>query len=181
MLRREDHDREPTDREPNASAGGAGAPPDPAGPNRAPDLTREYATNEVTVQWYASRCIHSGNCVRALQAVFDPRRRPWVDATAASADEIVAAVVRCPSGALHFTRHDGGESERPDVPATITPMPDGPLYFRGDLEVRMPDGTPIRRDLRGALCRCGRAQGMPFCDNSCRTTGWRESAINGNL
>jgi uncharacterized Fe-S cluster protein YjdI/CDGSH-type Zn-finger protein len=181
MLRREEHEAESAGHEPNASAGGAGAPPDPTGPNRAPDLTREYATADVTVQWYAGRCIHSGNCVRALQAVFDPRRRPWVDPTAASADAIVAAVVRCPSGALHYTRHDGGGIERPDVPATITPMPDGPLYLRGDLEARMPDGTPVRRDVRAALCRCGRGQAMPFCDNTCRTTGWRENDIYGSL
>jgi len=181
MLRREDPEPEPTDREPNASAGGAGAPPDPAAPNRAPDLTREYATNEVTIQWYAGRCIHSGNCVRALQAVFDPRRRPWVDPTAASTADIVSAVVRCPSGALHFTRHDGAGNEQPDEQVTITLMPDGPLYVRGDLEIRTVDGTPIRRDVRAALCRCGRAHAMPFCDNRCRTTGWRESDKNDRL
>lgn len=137
----------------------------------APDLTREYSTNVVTVQWYAGRCIHSANCVRALQRVFDPRRRPWVDPTAATAEEIVAAVVRCPSGALHFIRHDGGADERPDMPVTVTPVPNGPLYVRGDVEIRALDGTPIRRDLRAALCRCGLAQQVPFCDNSCRNSG----------
>ena len=181
MLRGEEHEPESAEREPNASAGGAGAPPDPAGPNRAPDLTREYRADEVTVQWYAGRCIHSANCVRALQRVFDPRRRPWVDPTAASADEIVAAVLRCPSGALHFIRHDAGADERPDVPATVTPVRDGPLYLRGDVEIRAADGTLIRRDTRAAVCRCGRAGQMPFCDNTCRTTAWTEKAIDGTL
>jgi hypothetical protein len=66
MLRDEGHDPDPAEREANASAGGTGAPPDPSGPNRAPDLTREYSTDAITVQWYAGRCIHSANCVRAL-------------------------------------------------------------------------------------------------------------------
>lgn len=174
MLPREPHDTGSTGREPNATAGGAGAPPDPGGPNRAPELTREYATGEVTVQWYAGRCIHSANCVRALQRVFDPRRRPWVDPTAASAEEIVAAILRCPSGALHFVRHDGGPEERPDIPATVTPVRGGPFHLRGDVEIRGFDGQPIRRDTRAALCRCGHAQQSPLCDNSCRAMGWTE-------
>jgi len=165
-----------SEREPNASAGGAGAPPDPAGQNRAPDLTREYRADDISVLWYARRCMHSANCVRALRHVFDPTRRPWVEPAAASADEIVAAVLRCPSGALHYVRHDGGASEVPDVPTTLTPIRHGPLYARGDLAIRALDGTLIRRDTRAVICRCGRAGEMPLCDNTCRTTGWREPA-----
>lgn len=163
-----------TAHEPDAADGGAGAPPQPEKPNRAPSVTREYATERITVQWYADRCIHSGNCVRALPTVFDPRRRPWVDVDAADADAIAGAVLRCPTGALRFVRHDDGPQEVPDVPATVTPMPDGPLYVRGNVEVLMLDGEATRRGYRMALCRCGRAQRMPFCDNECRHTGWRE-------
>ncbi len=160
--------------EANASAGGAGAPPDPTGPNHAPDLTREYGTGAITVQWYASRCIHSANCVRALRRVFDPTRRPWVDPEAGSADDIAAAVLRCPTGALHFVRNDGGAQETPDLPGTLTPIRNGPLYARGDLEIRTLDGTLLRRETRAALCRCGAARQMPLCDNTCRTIAWRE-------
>ena len=160
----------------NASAGGAGAPPDPAGVNRAPDLTREYAAEGITVEWYATRCIHSANCVRALARVFDPRRRPWIEPEAADADAIAAAVLRCPSGALHFVRHDGGPQEAADVPTTLTPIRNGPLYVRGDLEIRGLDGRALRNETRASLCRCGLARHLPFCDNACRTAGWRESA-----
>lgn len=67
---------------------------------------RVYVGDGVTVEWYASRCIHSGNCARALPRVFNPRRRPWIDATAASADRIIATVENCPSGALQYRRVD---------------------------------------------------------------------------
>ena len=160
--------------EPRASEGGAGAPPHPEDRNRAPDLTREYQTPEITVQWFAERCIHSANCVRALRDVFDPKRRPWIEPSAAPADAIAAAVLRCPSGALHFIRHDGGAQEAADVPATLTPIRNGPLYVRGDVEVRGFDGRPLRRDTRMSLCRCELAARMPFCDNSCRKQHWRE-------
>lgn len=167
--------REPTG-EPRASDGGAGAPPEPERPNCAPDLTREYSTPEITVQWFAGRCIHSANCVRALHAVFDPQRRPWVEPGAASPDAIAAAILRCPTGALHFVRHDGGAQEQPDVPTTLTPIRNGPLYVRGDAEARALDGTPLRHDTRMSLCRCGLAPKAPFCDNSCRKVRWTEPA-----
>ncbi|NUS48983.1 MAG: hypothetical protein HOQ15_15415 [Gemmatimonadaceae bacterium] len=160
--------------EPSASAGGAGAPPHPAEPNRAPPVTREYGTERITVQWHAERCIHSANCVRALPRVFDPRRRPWVDAQAADADAIAAAVLRCPTGALHFVRHDGGAQEQPDAPTTLTPIRDGPLYVRGNVEVRALDGHVIRDATRVSVCRCGLARQIPFCDNTCRKAHWHE-------
>ena len=47
---------------------------------------------EVTVVWKPEVCIHSTICFRGLPAVFDPRRRPWVDVQAASTAEIVAQV-----------------------------------------------------------------------------------------
>jgi hypothetical protein len=112
--------------------------------------------------------------VRALSAVFDPQRRPWVDPNAASADAIATAVLRCPTGALHFIRHDGGMQEAADVPATLTPIRNGPLYVRGNIEVRGLDGSPLRHDTRISICRCGIAERMPFCDNTCRKTRWRE-------
>lgn len=162
--------------EPRASAGGAGAPPEPEQSNCAPDLTREYHAPGITVQWFPVRCIHSANCVRSLQRVFDPKRRPWVDPTGADADVIAAAVLRCPTGALHFVRHDGGPQETADHPTMLTPIRNGPLYVRGDVAARALDGTLVRRDTRTSLCRCGLAEKAPFCDNTCRERHWTESS-----
>lgn len=83
--------------------------------------TREYRTGPVTVRWYAERCIHSGNCVRALPKVFDFRRRPWVDVEAADASEIEQAITRCPSGALQFNRQDASAPEQPSAGSSETP------------------------------------------------------------
>jgi uncharacterized Fe-S cluster protein YjdI len=77
-------------------------------PNTTNDETaepvHEYPTDALTVEWRPNRCIHSGRCVRALPLVFDPRRRPWIDMTAADADAIARAVNNCPSGALQLKR-----------------------------------------------------------------------------
>ena len=161
-----------------ADSGGTGAPPAPTGSNRAPDLTREYRGAGISVQWYAGRCVHAAACIRALPTVFDPQRRPWIDLDAAdaSADRVADAVLRCPTGALHFVRHDGGPPEAAEPTVRATPLRDGPLLVRGDVEVAGPDGVILRRDTRLAFCRCGRSGHMPFCDNSHRATGWREPA-----
>lgn len=63
-------------------------------------MTKRYSNGEVTIIWQPELCVHSGICARGLPRVFDPKRRPWVDASAASTQEIVAQVKKCPSGAL---------------------------------------------------------------------------------
>ena len=62
--------------------------------------TKEYNNGEVTVIWKAELCQHSGNCVRGLGKVFNPKNRPWIDVSQATSSEIVETVLRCPSGAL---------------------------------------------------------------------------------
>jgi uncharacterized Fe-S cluster protein YjdI len=80
-------------------------------PSRA---LQTYEGEEVTVTFDPIRCIHSEECVHGLPAVFDPSRRRWIRPDAASADEVVAAVARCPSGALRARR--SGESVAPMNP-----------------------------------------------------------------
>ena len=63
---------------------------------------RNYEGREVTVSFDPDVCQHSGNCARGLAAVFQPDRRPWIDPDQAGADDVVAQVDRCPSGALRI-------------------------------------------------------------------------------
>lgn len=150
------------------------APPDPAARNAVPtDLTREYATHAIRVQWFAGRCIHSAECVRAAPMVFDPRRRPWIDLGAVNPETVVLAVTRCPTGALRYERLDGGAQEEPSPENSIMPVDDGPLYIRGNIEIVDEQGRLIGRGTRVALCRCGKSRHTPFCDNSHRAHGFR--------
>ena len=150
------------------------APPDEKARNVAPtDLTRIYENERIRVSWYAGRCIHSGACIRTQPAVFDPAHRPWVNLSAGDADAIAVAVMRCPTGALEFVRLDGAPGERPQEPPTVVPVRHGPLFVRGDIEVRDEAGHVIRRGTRLAFCRCGRSAHLPFCDNTHRAIGFR--------
>lgn len=143
-------------------------------------VRRDYESGELTVHWDSTRCIHSGICLRGLPEVFDTRRRPWVTIAAAESAAIVAAVERCPSGALEYTlRH--GPAEQPDMPTTVIPWPNGPLYVRGDVEVSDRHGNLFRTGTRMTLCRCGHSRNQPFCDMSHVEVGFRDypQAIRG--
>ena len=63
-----------------------------------------YETAGITVTFDPTVCAHSGVCILGLSAVFDIRRKRWVDPYAASADQIAAQIDRCPSGALQYRR-----------------------------------------------------------------------------
>jgi len=59
-----------------------------------------YSNGEITILWQPKLCIHSAICVKTLPAVYDPTRRPWVQAENASTRELIEQVNKCPSGAL---------------------------------------------------------------------------------
>jgi uncharacterized Fe-S cluster protein YjdI len=69
-------------------------------------VRKTYRGKEVDVSFDPDVCVHSGKCVRGLPAVFDTKRRPWIDPEGAKADEVVEQVKRCPSGALQYERHE---------------------------------------------------------------------------
>ena len=71
-----------------------------------------YETPEITVTFDSALCIHSGNCVRGLPAVFDVGRKRWVRPEAATADQVEAQIMRCPSGALNSYRPGEAVPER---------------------------------------------------------------------
>jgi uncharacterized Fe-S cluster protein YjdI len=132
---------------------------------------REYATDEIVVEWRPRLCFHSRNCMRALPRVFDGERRPWVDPSAAGADEVEAAVDGCPSGALRLRRLDGRVQPAP-TEVEVRAMPNGPLLVRGPIRIAQADGS-VEEVPRAAFCRCGNSKNKPFCDGSHVAAGFR--------
>jgi uncharacterized Fe-S cluster protein YjdI/CDGSH-type Zn-finger protein len=139
------------------------------------DVKREYRTDEIAVIWEPERCIHTGNCIRGLPAVFNPQDRPWIHIDQATADELARVIETCPTGALHYERLDGKPAEAAPEPTTVTVSPNGPLFLRGNIELRDAAGNLFRKDTRMALCRCGHSANKPFCDNSHRAAGFRDA------
>ena len=134
-------------------------------------LTKEYATDEIVVEWEPRLCYHSLNCVRSLPQVFDKEGRPWIKADAAAADEVEATVARCPSGALR-SRRIGEAAPARKQPLEIRASGQGPLLVTGGVRVLNADGTVLYEGERAALCRCGGSANKPFCDGTHRTNGF---------
>jgi uncharacterized Fe-S cluster protein YjdI len=136
------------------------------------DVLRSYEGEGILIGWEPTLCIHVANCIRALPHVFDPNARPWVSPVGATAEELAAAVERCPTGALTYRRTDGAPQEQPTNPASIQPRLNGPLFVRGEVEVIDQAGNVTREARRMALCRCGHSNNKPYCDLSHRSAGF---------
>lgn len=155
---------------------------------------RDYPTVGLTVHWDSDICIHSGVCSRTLPEVFRPREKPWIDPDAAGVAALTAAIDKCPSGALRYTRTvveaaPAGEpilstpepaaAEPPAEPAAavvVTATENGPYEIRGPASVCAPDGTVLREVGRVAyLCRCGHSATKPFCDGTHNRVGFSDA------
>ena len=77
-----------------------------------PKTTHKYTNGEVTIVWKPEACIHSTLCWKGLKAVFNPGKRPWIEPSGASTEQIIEQIRKCPSGALGFYMNDAeGEKE----------------------------------------------------------------------
>lgn len=141
------------------------------------DRVHRFEAPGITVTWSRKRCTHAAECVLHLPTVFEPGRSPWVDASQGSPDAIARVVMRCPTGALHFERTDGGEAEPRPATNTVLVTRDGPIVLRGDIEVRDDAGEVLLRDTRVALCRCGQSRTKPLCDNAHRAARFRDAGV----
>lgn len=139
---------------------------------------KEYSNGEVTVVWKSELCTHSGNCVRGLPEVFQPKERPWIKTEAASTEALVEQVKQCPSGALSFYFNDAtDEPEDHDQGdemnvAVVSLNENGPMKLTGPCEIQMVDGSKVSHDKDVFLCRCGASQNKPYCDGAHRKSGF---------
>ncbi len=123
---------------------------------------KTYTGTHLDVSFDADTCIHAGECVRGLPAVFDTKRKPWIAPDEASADVIRDVVGRCPSGALEIVEHADAGADA----VRITATEGGPFVVSGAVCVVASDGSVLREGQKMALCRCGKSGNAPFCDGS---------------
>jgi len=152
------------------------SPTDPTGGINVKRL-QTYSAPGITVTFDPNICSHSAACLSSLPAVFDVRRRHWVQPEAATVEDVVAAIERCPSGALKYVLD--GRTEPVEEPAaaeagtTIQVSMSGPLLVQGSFALLDEGGATIRTSGRAALCRCGSTGNQPFCDGSHRAIGFQ--------
>ena len=134
----------------------------------------KYPGKDIIVKFGVDRCTHVAECLRGAPEVFDVRRQPWVEPDAAEPDKVSEVVMRCPTGALHFVRIDGGPSEPVREKNILTLNENGPIYIEGNIQILSGDGAELLEDTRISLCRCGESQHKPFCDDIHTITGFTD-------
>lgn len=155
------------------------APMDPTPGVDRGDRVHEFRAPGVSVTWSRRRCIHVAACVMNLPRVFEPGRRPWVEATLAPPETIARVVGHCPTGALHCTLEDGAAEAAP-AENTVSLSRNGPTYAHGAIEVRDETGALKLVDTRVAICRCGRSSNKPLCDGTHLVAGFHDAGSLGD-
>lgn len=131
---------------------------------RLADQRDDYVGAGVTIHDNRGLCAHAGYCSDSLASVFKLGKEPWIDPDGASAEEIIAAVKRCPSGALSYSI-DGVEHRDHGGQPAIAFAPNGPYVCTGGcvVEAELPEGGTLDHF---DLCRCGKSSNKPFCNGA---------------
>ncbi len=148
--------------------------------NTPEQFLKMYKGKALDVTWDQRLCLHVGECGRADNQLFKQGREPWCVPDELPAEDAAEGCERCPTGALTYTRHDEGPSEMPGEENRVHVANNGPLYFQGELDIDETSGMPGVA-FRAALCRCGKSENKPFCNNAHEEHGFVDrGAIGGS-
>ncbi len=116
----------------------------------------------ITIQFEAKRCIHSRHCVLDAPTVFLANvKGPWLYPDTVHPEYLAHVAQSCPSGAITYTRTDGGPAEQAPEVNQIRIRENGPYAIHADVKL-----VGKGKLLRATLCRCGASANKPFCDGS---------------
>jgi len=132
-----------------------------------------YTGKKITIHDNREICAHAGYCTDNLSPVFKHKEEPWIDPDAATIDDIIDTIARCPSGALGYSI-ENTERQILESPPLITVIKNGPYAVTGNIELvdqKMGEGCSKERY---TLCRCGASKNKPFCDGSHWAIGFKD-------
>lgn len=141
--------------------------------NRVEDKGESYRGKSITINDNRGICAHAGYCTGGLASVFRLKEEPWISPDAASSDEIIAAIQKCPSGALSYAVN-GIETRDRDVEPTIFIAPNGPYVVSGGPDLLETSRGEFASSEHFTLCRCGGSKNKPFCDG----THWHNNFLD---
>lgn len=134
------------------------------------DITKKYTNGGVTIVWQPNSCIHSTICWKettGLPEVFNPRIKPWIKPEAATSEQMVTQVKKCPSGALSYYYNNEMQGHTDITSETkIEAVPNGPLLVYGNVLIKDSKGNELKKNNVTAFCRCGNSANKPFCDGN---------------
>lgn len=126
---------------------------------------------DVVVRFDHGRCIHARHCVLGEPDVFVANKPgEWIYPDQATSERLAIVAHNCPSGAITYTRKDGGVEETAPQVNLARLRENGPLAFHAELHIA--GSAPC---FRATLCRCGQSMRKPFCDGSHSVAGFAAS------
>jgi CDGSH-type Zn-finger protein len=132
---------------------------------RVEDKRENYKGKKIMIHDNRGICAHAGRCTDGLATVFHLKEEPWIYPDSARADEIIATIQKCPSGALSYSvdeiEHSNGNEE-----PSIFIAPNGPYVVSGEPNfVNTTWGEGASKE-HFTMCRCGGSKNKPFCDGT---------------
>ena len=132
---------------------------------RVEDNRENWQGKKITIHDNRGICAHAGRCTDGLPSVFRLKEEPWIHPDAASADEIIATIQNCPSGALSYSVDEVEHRDRDGEP-TIFVAPNGPYVVSGGPELLDAARLEGASKEHFTMCRCGGSKNKPFCDGT---------------
>lgn len=133
---------------------------------RVEDKRENYKHKNITIHDNRGICAHAGRCTDGLSSVFRLKEEPWIHADAAIADEIIATIQKCPSGALSYSVDDVEHPNRDGSEPTIFVAPNGPYVVSGEPDLVDTTRAEGASKEHFTMCRCGGSKNKPFCDGT---------------
>ena len=132
---------------------------------------KDYAGGQITIHDNRSVCAHAGYCTDRSPNVFRMKQEPWIDPDGDPADQTIATVDMCPSGALSYSINQVAQQAESTMPC-IRILKDGPYVVTGGPQL-IGDRAPHIAE-RYTLCRCGASKNKPYCDGSHWSSGFKD-------
>ncbi|MDA0196470.1 MAG: CDGSH iron-sulfur domain-containing protein [Bacteroidetes bacterium] len=132
---------------------------------RVEDKRENIVGERITIHDNRGICAHAGRCTDGLSAVFRLNEEPWIHPDAATKDEIIATINKCPSGALSYSVDEVEHRNREGEP-TIFIAPNGPYIVSGGPELNDTTRGEGASKEHFTMCRCGGSKNKPFCDGT---------------
>ena len=122
----------------------------------------EFVGKEITIVDDFSMCAHAGACVEGAPDTFFTKEagRRVSHPDASPAEQVIAAIRKCPSGALLY-KVQGKLVADYAAETEVRVEKDGPYHVQ---RAKLNGEAKPATENHYTLCRCGASQNKPFCD-----------------
>lgn len=141
--------------------------------NTAHDYSAEVGGVAITISYTPVLCTHAAECQSRAGAVFDPKKKPWIQPGNGTLEAILDVIAACPSGALRVSVGDQPAQHMTTGQVGIAVQKDGPYHVTNVALAAEFNGAGASRT-KYSLCRCGLSKNKPFCDGSHHDAKWSD-------